>query len=252
MNKWLKSQFMKYIKPVTKIALFILLSVATVVTAADSRAPLAKKGKLLFSDDFARRELGTWKAVIPTFTVADGVLKGSQTRDDHGSVGSIRAGVAGGVAEPFKDVVIEFKFRLEGARNINAVCDDKTFKGSHAGHICRVAITPKQIRLGDDKEGVMRNDIYELRKDPARKAEADKLLVGRAKAFPAKIEPQRWYRMAIEIVGDEMRVSVDDQAVGHLKSPGLAHATKNEFHFTVSGKDALFDDVRIWAAAPTR
>jgi hypothetical protein len=203
--------------------------------------PLAKKGTLVFSDDFERTELGKdWHAVVPTFTVANGVMTGSQTRDDHGAVGSVKAA--------FGDGIIEFKFRFEGAAAINAVCDDKAFKGTHAGHICRVTITPRLIRLGDDKEGGMRNDIFEMRKDPARKAEGDKLLIGRTQTFNHEIEPHRWYRISIEIVGDEMRVSLDDQPLGYLKSPGLAHPTKSDFHFTVNGKDAQFDDVRIWSA----
>jgi hypothetical protein len=204
--------------------------------------PLAKKGALIVSDDFERSELTPWKQNCQTFTVGDGVMKGSQTRTEHGAVGAIHAA--------FKDAVIEFKLRFEGATGINAVCDDKAYTGSHAGHICRVTITPKLIRLGDDREGGMRNDIMEMRKDPSRKAEGDKLLVGRTQAFPMPFELHRWYRLTMEIVGDEMRVSIDDKPAGYLKSPGIAHATKSDFHFTVSGKDALFDDVRIWAATP--
>jgi hypothetical protein len=167
-------------------------------------------------------------------------MTGSQTRQEHGAVASVPV--------VFRDAIIEFKFRFEGAAMINAVCDDKAYTGSHAGHICRVAITPKQIRLGDDKEGVMRNDIMEMRKDPARKDEADRLLVGRGQAINTKLESHRWYRMTIEIVGDEMRVCLDDQPLGYLKSPGIGHPTKSHFHFTVNGKDAQFDDVRIWSA----
>jgi hypothetical protein len=204
--------------------------------------PLAKKGTLIVSDDFERSELAPWKQNCQTFTVADGVLKGSQTRSDHGAVGAVHAS--------FKDAVIEFKFRFEGATGINAVCDDKAYTGSHAGHICRVTITPKLIRLGDDKEGGMRNDIMEMRKDPKRKAEGDKLLDGRTQAFPMTIDPHRWYKLTMEIAGDEMRVSLDDKPGGYLKSPGIAHATKSDFHFTVSGKDAVFDDVKIWSASP--
>jgi hypothetical protein len=203
--------------------------------------PLAKKGALIFSDDFERTGLGAWKQVCQTFTVADGVMKGSQTRADHGAVGSIHVA--------FSDAVIEFKFRFEGATSINAVCDDKAWTGTHAGHICRATITPKLIRLGDDKEGGMRNDIFEMRKDPQHKAEGDKLMEGRTKTFPMNVGPGVWHRLAMEIVGDEMRVSLDDKFVGHLKSAGFAHPTKSDFHFTVSGKDALFDDVRVWSAA---
>jgi hypothetical protein len=203
--------------------------------------PLAKKGAPLFGDDFERKEIGSgWLANAPSFTIVEGVLVGRQMRAEHGAVAS--APVA------FQDAIIEFKFRFEGAAAINAVCDDKAWTGSHAGHICRVTITPKVIRLGDDKEGGMRNDILALRQDAARKAEGDKLMEGRVASFNQTIEPHRWYKMTIEIVGDEMRASLDDRPVGFLKSSGIGHPTKSHFHFTVNGKDAQFDDVRIWAA----
>jgi len=210
-----------------------------------AKEPLSKsvatKGKLLFSDDFEKaKSIDNWTSVIPTFTVQDGVLVGSQTRDDHGAVGRVMV--------PFTDCIIEFKFRLEGSPGFNAVIDDKNHKGSHAGHICRVAFAPKQISLGDDKEGIMRNDIFAMRRDPKRKAEADKLLKDRGLVTKQTLEQDSWYSVRIEIVGDTMRVSLDDKAIGLLKSPGLAHETKASFHFTVRGKDAHFDDVKIWAA----
>jgi hypothetical protein len=218
----------------------ILIAVITLAAANVPNQPLAAKGKLLFSDDFQRADLGEWKSLIPTFAVKDGVLKGWQTRDDHGAVGR--------VYRPMKDVVVEFRFQLDGSTGFNAVFDDQKFKGSHAGHICRVAFAPKQVRLGDDKEGAMRNDIFEMKKNPSRKAEADKLLVGRGSFAPVNIEQKKWHQVTIEIVCDQMRVCLDGKPVGYLKSPGIAHETKSSFHFTVSGKGVLFDDVRIWAA----
>lgn len=224
-----------------KAKFFALTFFITLSAIADVPAPVAEKGELLFSDDFERTEPGkNWKTVIPTFTVEDGVLKGSQTRDDHGSVGRTYVSM--------KDVVVEFKFQLAGAKTFNVVFDDKNFKGSHAGHICRVAIAQKQIRLGDDKEGIMRNDIFAMRRDPARKAESAKLLKGRTTVVKMGVDSNKWYQLRIEISGDEMRVSLDGKAIGYLKSPGLAHPTKESVHFTVIGKDALFDDVRIWKA----
>jgi hypothetical protein len=202
-------------------------------------APLLEKGALLASDDFERSDLGEWKVVIPTFTVESGALKSVQKRDDHGAVGRLH--------RPMKDVVVEFKFKLVGSTTFNAVFDDQKFKGSHAGHICRIAFTSKQIRLGDDKEGVMRNDLFEMRKDPARKAEAEALLKGRSAAAPVSIEQEKWYQVSIEIAGDQMRVSLDGEPVDFLKSPGIGHETKSSFHFTVNGTGALFDEVRIWA-----
>lgn len=214
------------------------VAVASAIDAADVPAkPTTDRGEILFADDFERADLGEWKVVIPTFTVENGVLKGVQTRADHGAVGR--------VYRPMRDVVVSFRFQLAGSTGFNAVFDDQMYKGSHAGHICRVAFAPKQIRLGDDKEGVMRNDIFEMRKDPARKAEADKLLVDRGTTVKTTLDPEPWHDAVIEIVGERMRVTLDGRPVGELRSPGIAHETKSSFHFTVNGPGVLFDDVVI-------
>jgi hypothetical protein len=218
----------------------VLALLSICVAASIPSAPLAEKGELVFSDDFERSDLGEWKSLIPTFTVEDGALKGVQTRDDHGAVGRLY--------RPMKDVVVEFKFKLDGSPSFNAVFDDQKYKGTHAGHICRVMFSAKQVRINDDKEGLMRNDIYEMRKDPARKAEAEKLVADATSTAEVKIEPKKWHTATIEVVGDQMRVSVDGEPVGYLKSPGIAHDTKTSFHFTVPGKGVLFDDVKIWKA----
>ncbi len=94
----------------------------------------------------------------------------------------------------------------------------------------------------------MRNDIFEMRKDAARKLEAEKLLVGRSSASPIIIEPRVWYNVTIEIHDDQMRVSFNGKPIGFLQSPGIAHDTKSSFHFTVNGPGVLFDDVHIWNA----
>lgn len=220
----------------------LVCCVAPIVSLADNQisGPLAERGEPLFVDNFERDGLGDWKVIIPAFEVVDGVLVATQDKADHGSVGRVYL--------PMKDVVMSFRFKLAGSPRFNVVFDDKSYKGSHAGHICRVAVAQKQIHLGDDKEGIMRNDIFKMKRDPAQKEVAEKLLEGRGANVKADIESNRWYSMTIEIVGDQMRVSLDDKAIGFLKSPGLAHATKQSVHFTVSGKEAHFDDVKIWKA----
>lgn len=223
----------------TILVLTLIVFSATALRADVPAQPLAKPGELLLSEDFETPN-DSWKAVIPSHKIAGGVLRVWQTRDDHGAVSR--------VYRPMKDVIVSFRFKLDGSTGFNAVFDDKNFKGSHAGHICRVAFAPKQIRLGDDKEGIMRNDIFEGRKDPARKAEMDKLLEGRGSIVPQEVTADGWHEATIEIVGDRMQVSYDGKPVGFLQSPGLAHETKESFHFTVNGPGVVFDDVKIWKA----
>ncbi len=68
---------------------------------------------------------------------------------------------------------------------------------------------------------------------------------------PVKLQQGQWYRLGIEIVGDRMRVTIDDKAVGYLKSPGLSHATKPNLRLSTWGdeptKEAHFDELRIWS-----
>lgn len=219
-----------------------LLFASTGMAADVPSQPLGKKGEPLFADDFARAELGaTWRISWPVFQIADGVLMGEQTKPTHGAVAGVKVGK--------KDVIIEFKFRFDGATSLAAVCDDRSFKGSHGGHICRVSMTPTQILLGDDKER-WSTAMEEMRKDPQRKAEVQKLTAPMQRTIAMKLVKGQWYRMAIEIVGDEMRMTLDDKPTGYLKSPGLAHPNKSDLHFTVNGGKASFDDLGIWIAEP--
>jgi hypothetical protein len=198
------------------------------------------KGALIFSDDFSAPEVSkAWRILWPGLTIADGALNISQVKPEHSAVGLVAVGK--------KDVVIEFKFKLGAATSVNAVCNDSGFKEGHGGHICRVSLSPRQIFLADDKERLS-HEIEEMKKDPARKAEVAKLVAGRSKSLPMKLDPERWYQLGIEIVGDVMSVSLDGKPVGSLQSSGIAHPMKSDFYLAVSGKDALFDDVNIWAA----
>ena len=222
-----------------KILLLCFVSFAC-LTGSTLAAPSAEKGAVIFSDDFNRAELGAaWRVLHPECVIADGALKISQVKE-HSAVGMVKVGA--------KDVTVEFLFRLGGATGVNAVFNDRDFKEGHGGHLARVALSQRQIFLADDKER-LRHDIEEMRKDPKRKAEADKLTAGRTASFPTKLEPDRWYQLAMSIVGDELRVSLDGKPVGSLKSSGLAHPVKSDFYFAVSGKDARFDDMRIWNAS---
>ena len=216
-------------------SLFILLAVS--LSGAEPKA-----GALLLKDDFGRPELGErWRLRIGSFAIRDGVLVGTEKPEDgHGAV--IQAPVA------FKDAIIEFSFRIVDGRSFNFVVNDKACKTVHAGHICRVSVSMKGFRLGDDKEGVMRSDIFAMRRDPKRKKEADALLVGRSKNIPFKLKANQWYGMRVSMVGEEMRLSVDGRELGFLNSPGIGHPTKSDFGFTVKGQQVEFDKVRVWKA----
>jgi hypothetical protein len=217
--------------------------------------PIARKGELLFADDFEGSVAPVWHKVVPTFVVENGVLKGTQTRDVDVPAGdgkpALKAHAAvHGLEIPTKDSIVEVKIRFEGATMLDVEFDDRKYTGAHYGHICRAQVRLNGVQLIDERDGGMRNDIREMRMDPARKAEAEKLLVGRSASFPVSLEKGRWYTVQVETAGEEMRVSIDGKAVGYLKSSGIGHATKSKIELGCAGKDGLFDEIKVWNALP--
>ena len=105
------------------------------------------------------------------------------------------------------------KIRFDGATMIDVEFDDRKYTGAHYGHICRAQVRLNGVTLIDERDGNMRSDIYDMKKDPAKKAEVAKLLVGRSATYPAKLEPGKWHTLVVETVGDEMRVTLDGNVV---------------------------------------
>lgn len=233
-----------------------LLLLASGARAAEAPAEtMAVKGSLLLSDDFERAELGRgWRVAIPAFTLERGALKGTQTRYDTPATEG-RPAVTGhqavlGIDLPTGDSVIELRFRFAGATALAVEFDDRNFKGSHYGHLCLVRIRPDSVTLIDQREGTMRNDIFAMSKDPARKAEREKLLQGRIATFPAALAAGEWHTLALETVGDAMRAVIDGRPAAFLRSPGIAHPTKSRIELGCAGADGWFDDLKVWAARP--
>ncbi len=215
--------------------------------------PIAQKQELLFSDDFESEPAKVWHKVVPTFAVENGTLKGMQTRDKTVPAADGKPAVTAhaavhGLEIPTRDSVVEVKIRFEGATMIDVEFDDRKYTGAHYGHICRAQVRLNGVTLIDERDGGMRSDIYEMKKDPARKAEVAKLVAGRSVTYPARLEPGKWYTLVVETVGDEMRVTLDGKPAGYLKSSGIAHATKSKIELGVGGKDGYFDDIKVWNA----
>ncbi|MDY3551493.1 hypothetical protein R5W24_000571 [Gemmata sp. JC717] len=240
------------------VVLFLSLAAVAGATAADPVTvpdkPLAVKKELLFSDDFeAAAPAKQWHKVVPTFAFEQGALKGTQTRDKDAPAadgkGVVKAHAAvHGLEVPTKDSVVEVRIKFDGATMIDVEFDDRKYTGSHYGHICRAQVRLTGVTLIDERDGGMKSDIYEMKKDPAKKAEVAKLLAGRSATFPAKLERGRWYTLVVETVGDEMRATIDGKPAGYLKSSGIGHATKSKIELGVAGKDGYFDDIKVWRA----
>ena len=248
----------------TSMPLAALLILSTAAFADDPAVipakPIAEKKELLFSDDFEGAEPAkVWHKVVPTFAVEKGALKGTQTRDKTVPAADGKPAVTAhaavhGLEIPTKDSIVEVRIRFEGASMIDVEFDDRKYAGAHYGHICRAQVRLDKVTLVDERDGTMRNDIYEMKKDPEKKAEVAALLKGRTATFPlaTKLEAGKWYALVVETVGEEMRVSIDGKPVGYLKSSGIGHATKSKIELGVAGKDGLFDDIKVYNAEPAK
>jgi len=220
--------------------------------------PIAVKKELLFSDDFeGATRSPLWHRVVPTFAFENGVLKGTQTREkdvptaDGKSIVKAHAAVHG-LELPTKDSIVEAKIFFAGATMIDVEFDDRQYTGAHYGHICRAQVRLNGVAIIDERDGGMRNDIYELKKDPEKKAEVAKLVAGRSVMYPIQLESSTWYTLVVETAGDQMRVTIDGKPVAYLTSSGIGHATKSKIELGVAGKDGLFDDVKVWNAEPAK
>ena len=190
---------------------------------------------MLFTDDFASAQPAkVWHRVVPTFVVEAGTLKGTQTRNKtipaaNGKPPVTAHAAVHGLEIPTKDSVVEARIRFEGATMIDVEFDDRKFAGSHYGHICRAQVRLNGVTLIDERDGGMRSDIYAMRQDPAKKAEANRLVAGRSVTYSRQarvrqvVQPGHRDRR-----GDEMRVTIDGKPAGYLfKSSGIAHGTKS-------------------------
>lgn len=219
---------------------------------------IAKKKELIFSDDFHSATLAMpWHKVVPTFVVENGALKGTQTRDKNIPAADGKPEVKAhaavhGLEIPTKDSVVECRIRFDGATMIDVEFDDRKYNGSHYGHLCRAQVRLNGVTILDERDGTMRNEIHEMRNDPSKKAEIAKLLVGRQVTYPAKLQAGRWYKLVVETVGDEMRVTLDGKPAAYLKSSGIGHPTKSKIELGVAGKDGWFGDIKVWNAEPAK
>jgi len=251
------------------LVLAVAASSTTTMFAADApklpdvpAQPIAKKKELLFSDDFAGAALGkAWAIVVPTFSVENGTLKGTQMRYDTPEVPAVPA--ADGKPEvkakpavkghqavigndiPTKDSVIEFRFKLGGAQSVTAEYDDRKFNGSHYGHICMARIAADKITLTDQKGLAVARPEGATGEPPAPAGRKNVV-------FPITVDPATWHTFMLETVNDTMRASIDGKAVAFLQSPGIAHPTKSKVEFGCMGKDGFFDDLKVWNAEPAK
>jgi hypothetical protein len=228
-------------------SLLSLLLLWFTATLAFAQIPADYYPRAVFSDDFSGAEFGKrWGHYKSSSIVKDGVLVGITAEDsDHPAVDFVRI-------DPERDLEVSVKFRFvsDKTKSFNVWFDDKDYKGSHAGHICSVSVSPKSVNIADAKTGSFRNDIYEKKNAPEGLSPEQKdYLKTKTKSLPVTVSLQDWHTLVIRTKADEVEVNLDGKALGSLKSEGVAHETKTLVSLTTNRVDVNYDDFSIKAAA---
>ncbi len=230
-----------------------LLVLAFVVSVADFFLPgvsadeksidAGHYGRIIFEDEFEGEVLNKkWGMYKSASTVREGVMVGITPDDaDHPSVNTIRF-------EPQADLEVAVSFRFAGSKHFSVMYRDKVYKGTHAGHICHVAVSPKAVTLYDTKTGIFKNEIHAARKagtlDDATKA----LLKTKQQRVAVDLDENKWHDLLIRIQGDVMEVFVDGKKTGRFQSEGFAHTAVDQVNLTTSKKEVHYDHFKIKGA----
>lgn len=200
-------------------------------------------GRVIFTDDFSTDGFGkAWGHYKSNSIVKDGVLVGiTSETSDHSAVDHIRI-----APEQDLEVSVRFRFTSDKAKSFNVWFDDKNYKGSHAGHICNITVSPTQVTVGDAKTGAFQNDIYLKKKSPeGLTAEQKTLVASKTKRFPVEITRDEWHGLLIRTRGQEIEVRVDGKTLGTFQSEGIGHDSKTLISLTTNPVDVHYDDFKI-------
>ncbi len=204
--------------------------------------------ELVFEDDFSAPTFGDkWSHFKSAGVIEDGVLVGKTIDiNDHAGVEATRF-------EGRQNLMVAVRFNFAGpeAERFNVWFDDKEYKGSHAGHISNVTVSPTTVAITDAKTGNMENAIYEKKNAPGGlDPETTEMLKTKTASFEVDLDREEWHDLHIFTSGDTIRVKIDGEDVGSFASEGNAHETKSVVSFTTYVNDVHYDDVII-KAAPT-
>jgi hypothetical protein len=178
---------------------------------------MTEPGKLLHREDLSQTAGKGWTKNKGKWEIVDSGLRGAELPSDmHGAVMRL--------ALPFTAAVIQYEFKLGGARtttlSINAV----------KGHLCRVVINA---------------DGFHVQKDKSKTVDGDKpAVLDRCKVA---IAPGAWHTLSVELRGKEMLAALDGKHIAFGAHDGI-DAPKANIGLTVAGESVSFRNLTIWEA----
>ncbi len=167
-----------------------------------------------------KKPIQGWNAGIGEWWIADGALHGDELPEDKHASSCTYATEA-------THLVINAQFRLGGAQHIAFGCRDN-IKPHH--HLARTFISRDAIWI-THMSGI------------AKTTKSQKIA-----ELKTPLDPEAWYTITIEIIGDHYRATVGDHLV-EAEHPRFAD-TKGLIALITKGQGAQFKNVALWHARP--
>jgi len=220
---------------------FVLVTFIGMTFSFTESLPESPFKKIFFQDDFSgsklKKEWGSWKSES---LIRDGVMVGITPKDaNHPSVNTIKY-------PPLSDLEVSLDFKFAGSQRFQIMFRDLSYKGSHAGHICHVGISPKSALIYDGKMGIFEKSISDNRK-AGKKVDNKTAAFLKTKRAHSKIslDPTKWHNLVIRIQGNLLKVWIDKNLVASLDSEGIGHSTKSNMNITTVDREVLYDNFSI-------
>ncbi len=180
-----------------------------VATVFDENAPRTRKG-----------DVAGWTAGIGEWRIEDGALIGDELEENH-HPSSLTYRIEA------TDLIITAQVKLGAAEFIAFACRDTVPPNLHLG---RLYLTPDQ-RWIMHMTGI------------AKTSTAKKLITE-----DVRIDPEKWYDITIEIIGDRYRAKIGEEII-EAQHPRFADA-KGIVALVNKGQGASFRNVALWHAEP--
>lgn len=189
---------------------------------ATSSASPSNSERVIVNEDFSQPDaIAKWRWGAGKWTVADGVLKGTETAERKHA-----AGLA--CQRTYHDAEIHFRFQFAGGSTAMLLLRNKF------GNLCRVTITKTGMTLTKDKPNL-----------PADTKERSVVL---AKAT-LKLKPGEWYAVTATVQGEDFTATLHDHTALKGRHPAI-NVDKTEIEFLAGGDSILFDDLKASVPGP--
>jgi len=199
----------------------LCLSGSAAEPAAEMKTLLSERGKLLFADDFTQPLGSDWRTSMGRWEIVDGVLKSSQLKTETSGPKTVHM-------MPFRNVIIQYSFKLEGARITMLSMNDAK------GHCCQLMIFPSSIAIQKGTHDHNKADKMEI-------LDSRKVAIKRGE----------WHTIVLEIHGREVLASLDGGVIA-FSAHDCIDVAKVNFYLTVGGESASFRNLRVWEALPNK